>query len=49
MQTKFLLLTRILGESKAREQGQVETRCSLPWTPCFETLAKLIEVIVLIW
>lgn len=37
------------GKQRQRARASGDKRRSLPWTPCFETLAKLTEVIVVIW
>lgn len=36
-------------KQRQRVRASGDKHCSLPWTPCFETLAKLTEVIVVIW
>lgn len=36
-------------KQRQRARASGDKHCSLPWTPCFETLAKLTEVIVVIW
>ena len=36
-------------KQRQRARASGDKRCSLPWAPCFETLARLTELIVVIW